>query len=99
MSESLVVDELRVDKVVDLSGVSVFHHEEPVFACTHVPGVLEGSGATEDVVLDTLEEGLSILSLLLESIGSIEVLDVFLKGRTVGPALERTVVTRLNSLN
>jgi hypothetical protein len=67
--------------------------------CTHVPGVLERSGTTENVVLDTLEERLGILGLLLESVRSVEVFNVLLKGRAVGPAFERTVITGLNSLN
>jgi len=65
----------------------------------HVPSILEGSRATEDVVLNTPEKRLCLLSLLLESIGCIKILDMLLESRAVGPGFKGAVVTRFNSLD
>lgn len=99
MSVGLVVGELRVDEVVDLPKRHFNMTSLVVVIVTHVPGVLEGSGAAKDVILHPLEEGLSILSLLLESVGGVEILDVLFKSWAVGPAFKGAVVTGFNSLN
>jgi len=65
----------------------------------HVPSVFENSRATKDVVLDAPEKRFGLFSFLLEIIRCIEILDVLLESRTIGPGLKRAVITWLNSLD
>lgn len=100
VGEGPVVGKLRVDEVVDLkSDRSVKGQRRKATKETYVPCVLEGGGPAEDVVLDALEEGLSLLGLLLEVVRSVEVLDVLGESRAVSPALKGPVIARLDGLN
>jgi len=98
-----VVDELSMHKVIDLTWKDPLRltcQSSEIHDCSaHVPNVFEGGRATKDVVLDNPEKRFGLFSLLLEVIRCIEILDVLLESRTIGPGLKRAIITRFNSLD
>jgi hypothetical protein len=70
-----------------------------VHEIVNIPDVLEGSSAPEDIVPDSTEEGLSIPSDLFELGRVVEICDVLLEVRAVGPALQGAVIAGLHGLD
>lgn len=79
--------------------ISLVMGELRVEEIVEIPSILQSCRATKDKVLDRIHKRSSLLCLVLEFTGAVELLNVLLESWAVSPTLQGTIVSRFNRLN